>query len=81
MVVTVRCLGKSLGEVAGVRGTGLYLTFSSMNHSCLANTLTTLSSTGDIEVTPDNTCMNYTGNRDAKPRLHVIVWFRCGPSG
>ena len=54
-MVTVRCLGKSLGEVAGVRGTGLYLTFSSMNHSCLANTLTTLSSTGDIEVTPDNT--------------------------
>ena len=73
--MTVRCLGKSLGEVAGVRGTGLYLTFSSMNHSCLANTLTTLSSTGDIEVTPDNTCINY---RDAK---HVIVWFRCGPSG
>ena len=30
--------GKSLADIPGVRGTGLYLLFSVLNHSCLANT-------------------------------------------
>ena len=43
--------GKSLADIPGVRGTGLYLLFSVMNHSCLANTVTAVSRlTGEIQV-------------------------------
>lgn len=43
--------GKSLADIPGVRGTGLYLLFSVMNHSCLANTVTAVSRlTGQIQV-------------------------------
>ena len=43
--------GKSLADIPGVRGTGLYLLFSVMNHSCLANTVTVVSRlTGAIQV-------------------------------
>jgi len=45
--------GKSLNDKPGIqtsRGTGLYLLFSIMNHSCLANTLTYLTSSGEIKV-------------------------------
>ena len=43
--------GKSLADIPGVRGTGLYLLFSVMNHSCLANTVTSVSRlTGEIQV-------------------------------
>ena len=47
--------GKSLADIPGVRGTGLYLLFSVMNHSCLANTVTVVSrTTGQIQVRPSD---------------------------
>lgn len=43
--------GKSLADIPGVRGTGLYLLFSVLNHSCLANTVTWVcGDTGKIQV-------------------------------
>ena len=46
--------GKSLADIPGARGTGLYLLFSVMNHSCLANTVTVVSrTTGQIQVASD----------------------------
>ena len=42
--------GKSLCEVPGTRGTGLFLLFSIMNHSCVANTATLLTTRETIQV-------------------------------
>ena len=42
--------GKSLCEVPGTRGTGLFLVFSIMNHSCVANTATILTSRERLQV-------------------------------
>ena len=42
--------GKSLCEVPGTRGTGLFLVFSIMNHSCVANTATILNSRERLQV-------------------------------
>ena len=42
--------GKSLCDNPRVRGTGLYLLFSIMNHSCVANTYTMLNQDGNIQV-------------------------------
>ena len=42
--------GKSLCEVPATRGTGLFLVFSIMNHSCVANTSTLLTSQERIQV-------------------------------
>ena len=42
--------GKSLCEIPGTRGTGLYLLYSIMNHSCVPNTCTILTTQTSLQV-------------------------------